>query len=144
MIPNSIEVIYFLKMTSPPSAHFYISQVFLVIFKQIWAALAAWMFHIQPRGAGKAHWVTTSHLKSTLILFRVELSSCSGDRQTAPAVCVWSCVCTMGAASPSLHSGGMCLSFHTACHPEVPNGSRPALKSFIKHLLWAPVGWGGE
>lgn len=64
---------------------------FSVLFEQNWAALAAWTFRIQRCAAGKAHEVTTSHLKSALILFRVELSSCSGDRQTTPAVYV--CVC---------------------------------------------------
>lgn len=114
-----------------------------VLFRQNWAALAGWLFHIQHCAAGKVHGVTTSHLKSALILFRVELASRSGDRQTAPAVCVF-VRCDMAAVSPSLFSGGMCLNFRDGCHPGVPNGSRPALKTFIEHLLWAPVGWGSE
>lgn len=50
------------------------------------------------------------------------------------------CVATAAAARPSLLSGGMCLSFHAGCHPEVPKGSRPAFKTLHKAPTVNPGG----
>lgn len=86
-------------------------------------------------GAGKTHAVTTSHLKSHLILFRVELASHSGDCQTTAAVNACVQIVTCMVAGPSLVIGGICLSFRDGCHPGVPNGSRTALKILIVCLL---------
>lgn len=60
-------------------------------------------------------------------------------QQLCVCVCDHACV-SVAAASPSLLSGGMCLSFHAGCHPEVSKGSRPAFKSLHKAPTVSPGG----
>lgn len=74
-----------------PSAKFSFKTLrgFLTEAERLWQAACS--IH-SAAAAGKAHGVTTSHLKPALILFRVELSSRSGDRQTAAAACARACV----------------------------------------------------